>query len=391
MNNLTEIKIELDKFYKEYRNNKNTLNKSKETIVAKLIIDINSSKDACYHDVAIELARFSAGVTGLFFDILTKSENIQVIDDILKELLATDTDAKLSQYYVSKYASAIISIMKNCKENALKSSLLPELVCFIARFAVKSDKNKNKFYNLINNTMGGIFKLDYSGFKKNSLQGVWNATNIIYPDLSKAKYESFIMEWSKKYGFTETVKTEDKKVTPKENTNNNTLKRSSEHEAIVAVVTELISPISKAVDSIQGEISKSREIGIENVTLKTKIKNLECQLAEQNVRLQDINQSLMSAKSENDNLKNQITALESKNSELDSKLNDAYAINSREFSLGAAKIRSELKKTFTFLYEYWLEYENSDVSEENYESLQVIIKKIFRSLERNGIDFKENN
>lgn len=386
-----EIKAELDKFYQEYRNNKNTLNKTKEASVAKLIIDINSSKDGCYHDIAIELARFSAEVTRRFFDTLTKSENIQVIDNILKELLATDTDAKLSQYYVSKYASAIISIMKNCKENALKSSLLPELVCFIARFAVKSDKNKNKFYNIINNTMGDIFKLDYSGIKRKSLLNVWNAVNSIYPDLSKAKYESFIVEWGKKYGFIEAVRTEDKKVTPKENTNNNTLKRSSEHESIVAVVTELISPISKAVDSIQGEISKSREIGIENFNLKNKIKNLECQLAEQSIQLQNINQSLISVRSENDNLKKQIATLESKNAELDNKLKDAYSINSRESSLEAEKIRFELKKAFKFLYEDWLEYENSDVCEANYESLQAIIKKIFRSLERNGIDFKENN
>ena len=50
----------------------------------------------------------------------------------------------------------------------------------------------------------------------------------------------------------------------------------------------------------------------------------------------------------------------------------------------------DLKKSLMFLYEDWLEYEFSDVSEENYESLQAIIKKMFRVLERNGIDFKEN-
>ena len=60
-------------------------------------------------------------------------------------------------------------------------------------------------------------------------------------------------------------------------------------------------------------------------------------------------------------------------------------------SLEAERIRSELKKAFIYLYEDWLDYEFSDVSEENYESLQAIIKKIFRSLERNGIDFKGSN
>ena len=166
---------------------------------------------------------------------------------------------------------------------------------------------------------------------------------------------------------------------------------SKEQETIITAVIELIIPIVKTINSIRGEISKSREIGIENVTLKAKVENLERQLFEQKAILQDINQSLTSAKSENYTLKKQIIALESRNSELDNKLNNAYAINSRESSLEAEKIRSELKKAFKFLYEDWLDYEFSDVSEENYESLQAIIKKIFRSLERNGISFKENN
>ena len=99
----------------------------------------------------------------------------------------------------------------------------------------------------------------------------------------------------------------------------------------------------------------------------------------------------MASRTENEELRSRVSSLESLNTELDSKLNDAYAINSRESSLEAEKIRSELKKAFAFLYEDWLEYEFSDVSEDNYESLQAIIKKIFRSLERNGIDFKGNN
>lgn len=164
-----------------------------------------------------------------------------------------------------------------------------------------------------------------------------------------------------------------------------------EQEAIITAFTDMITPVGKAFESIQGEINKSRELGTENIALKSQITDLEAQLSEYRSRLQTANQSLMAAKAENDELKNQLSSLESQNTELDSKLNDAYAINSRESSLEAEKVRSELKKAFSFLYEDWLEYEFSDVSEENYESLQAIIKKIFRSLERNGIDFKGNN
>ena len=164
-----------------------------------------------------------------------------------------------------------------------------------------------------------------------------------------------------------------------------------EQEAIITAFTDMITPVGKTFESIQGEISKSREIGAENVSLKAKVADLERQLSEQRDRFQTVNQSLMASRTENEELKIKVTALESQNAELDSKLNDAYSINSRESSLEAEKVRSELKKAFAFLYEDWLEYEFSDVSEDNYESLQAIIKKIFRSLERNGIDFKGNN
>ena len=162
-------------------------------------------------------------------------------------------------------------------------------------------------------------------------------------------------------------------------------------EAIITAFTGMIMPVSKAFESIQGEITKSHEIGAENTSLKTKMAGLEYKLTEQTASLKAANDSITSLQVEINELKKQISSLESQNSELDSKLNDAYAINSREASLEAEKIRLDLKKAFTFLYEDWLEYETSDVSEENYESLRAIIKKIFRALERNGIDFKGNS
>ena len=164
-----------------------------------------------------------------------------------------------------------------------------------------------------------------------------------------------------------------------------------EQEAIIAAFVDKIKPIGKAVESIQGEINKSRELGIENATLKSKNSELERQLAEMRTRLQENGQLLSSAKVENSNLRQQVATLESKIAELDGKLNDVYSINSRESSLEAERVRAELKKAFSRLYETWLEYEFSDVNEDNYATLQAIINKTFRSLEMNGIDFKGNN
>ena len=510
MDKLTEIKEKLNAIYKEYKDNKSQLNGEKTQTAAKLIVEMTFSENVKPSDVAAELARFSAEIVNVYFESLTKSVTIPlgVLDEVLKELYATDKDPKLSQYYVSKYAFAITSIMKHYKDTALKSVQLPILVAFIAQFSVKSTKNREKFQKLINNTSGGIYLLDYTGIKSNLLTNIWNATKKVFNDLSKAKYESFITEWAVKYGFISSstpekptstdnkvkaegsaaaketppkealaavqppVKTENVNPTPKneepkapiadaaasekeekpatvpesakadmpvekpiavseskkddspaekpaastdEKASNNTsrtdvsekapaqkgsaqilyekLKQDmdKEQKAIITAFTDMITPVGKAFESIQGEINKSRELGIENTNLKAKNKELERQITEMRSRLQENGQSLSSAKAENSDLRQQVASLENKIAELDSKLNDAYSINSRESSLEAEKVRSELKKAFSFLYEDWLEYEFSDVSEDNYQSLQAIIKKIFRSLERNGIDFKGND
>lgn len=488
MDKLTEIKEKLDVINQEYKNNKSQLNGEKTRMAAKLIVEMTFSNEVNPADVALELSRFSADIVNIYFESLTKSAAIplETLDEVLKEFLLCDKDVKKSQYYVQKFVFAITSIMKNYKDMALNSKQLPQLTVFIARFAVKSDMHRKKFQTLITNTMGRIFMLNYSNVKKKSLINIWNATNNIFPDLSKANYVTIISEWGKKYGFIEdstskalvkqdtSVKIEEvivaneatagstqsdqkqeaitsnkpetnsagKASTPSDDkredktpaasnvdnlstaekpaekgeesikndnasapTPDKTRPKSTgqvlyerikkdmdkEQEAIITAFTDMITPVGKAFESIQGEISKSREIGAENVSLKAKIADLERQLSKQRDRFQTVNQSLMASRTENEELKIKVAFLESQNSELDSKLNDAYAINSRESSLEAEKIRSELKKSFAFLYEDWLEYEFSDVNEDNYESLQAIIKKIFRSLERNGIDFKGNN
>ena len=422
MDNFNEIKLQLDNYYQEYKNNKNSLNVAGTKAVAKLIADMALSENGSFRSSATELARFPADVTKEFFNTVTRANavSMQTLDEILRELQATNKEARLSQYYVLKYIFAVTLIMKYCKEQACNSDVLPQLVVFTAQFAVKSDKNKNNFYNLINNTSGGIFKLNYSNMNKDSLMNIWNALNAVYPDLSNSTYSSQISEWAEKYGFlsNETEKNDslspaneekseneissdnDNKTAESENSAEIMAKKlyscirrdmAKEQNVIITAFADMISPLSKALESVQGEISKSRALGAENVTLNTKNVDLERQLNEMKLKLQNTNQSLIIAETENEELKKQVSVLENQNIYLDSKLNEAYSINSRESSLEAEKIRSDLKKAFAFLYEDWLEYESSDVTQDNYESLQAIIKKIFRSLERNGINFKEND
>lgn len=510
MDNITEINKKLNALYDEYIKKGNNLSDGKTNEVVLLLARMTGDPNCSTKTIAEQLSRFSAKICQMYFDTLTKTTkpSILVIDDLLRDFLTIANSAKQPQHYVKRFADTIVPIIKNYKDAVFESKVISSLVSFIARFAVNSRNSKEVFQNTVNKTNGAIYLLDYSNVNSKSMKNIWNVTNDVFHDLSKAKYESFITEWAIKYGFItpskseEPVPTDNKvkieesvvaKETPKEeasvavqppvktesvtpttkkeepktpitntavsekgdkptnvpesakddtpvekpkavpeskkadapaekpvasadekastNTSEATIsekapaKKSSvqvlyerlkrdmdkEQEAIITAFTDMITPVGKAFESIQGEISKSREIGAENVSLKAKVADLERQLSEQRDRFQTVNQSLMASRTENEELKIKVTALESQNAELDSKLNDAYAINSRESSLEAEKIRSELKKAFAFLYEDWLEYEFSDVSEDNYESLQAIIKKIFRSLERNGIDFKGNN
>ncbi len=439
MDTLTEIKEKLDELYKEYKQNKSQLSGEKTKEAAKLLFELTFSKPAAFSEVAFQLSRFSADVTNVYFDKITKDKNVSIdlLDEIIKEFLQIDKNTNKAQYYVQKFVFTITSIIKNCNEKASELTRLPQLVVFIAEFALKSEKSKNKFHTLINNTKGQIFMLDYAGIKKTSLSDIWRAANAVFPDMTKTEYESLIIEWGKKYGFVKesSIQTthEDKKTPIKKDKSikaqaitedkevsinkaaeaseknisaapvfdNETfskelycsLKRdmAKDKHDIIAAFTNIIAPIEKTFEAVQKEINKCHEIGAENVSLKERVKDLERDLSEQHSKLQNVSNSLITANTENEKLKEQINILENQNAELDKKLTDAYSINSRESSLEAERIRSSLQKAAIFLYEDWIEYEDSDVSEDNYKSLQAIIKKIFRSFERNGIDFKGNN
>ena len=506
MDNINEIKAELDRFYKIYKKNKSSLNVTQTNDVVHLLKKLSQNGDA--KDVAERLVVFSERVCSQYFDELTSGSivPIEIVESIINNFIAVNNDTSKERFYVKKYATMVIKVINNYTNTSYESKTLAKLIALVAFIGLKSDENKTQFLRIIQETKGAVYLVDYTSLKERSLSIVNKMTEDLLHSENLKAYSSLISDWSIKYGFAEntpdneitdnkvqieesviatnTPKVEtdvveqspvdaerdstalDKKEPEATDTNSaarekeekqttesvsakddspaeksgtvpeskkadslaekpvaNTDEKAStntseavaskkapaqkssvqvlyerlkrdmdkEQEAIITAFTDMITPVGKAFESIQGEISKSREIGAENVSLKAKVADLERQLSEQRDRFQTVNQSLMASRTENEELKIKVAALESQNAELDSKLNDAYAINSRESSLEAEKIRSELKKAFAFLYEDWLEYEFSDVSEDNYESLQAIIKKIFRSLERNGIDFKGNN
>lgn len=421
MADLNEIKKRLDILYDRYKKNKSQLNKTETKEVVDLMVKISSYSDISL--IANEMSRFSADVCRLYFSFFTKftktGQSIEITDEVIEAFAATDTDKNKSQHYIQKYVFIITEVIKNCGKAALVSKQLPKLVNRIARSAVSSEKQRKKFQTLVNSSNGVIYLLDFSETDKNNLKNIWNVTTKLYSDLSKAKYEDYIKEWAEKYGFIDSkltepenqtavteacnIKTKEEIITEEvdsiaENTvtedcissavqklyEDINMKITIESESLKSAVNEAVSPLQETMDNFRKELYRVSELAIVNICLQNKITELEQQLKEASQRIYADSDSKAVIEAEKNILKEKVR-------ELDEKLKEAYSINSRESSLEAERIKNDIFKSLTLCYEDWLEYEASDYSEENYESLKAIIKRIFRAVEKNGINLKGNN
>lgn len=400
MGNLTNISKRLDELYNEQKGSKSQLSGVKTKEAAKLLTDMSLEKEASASAVAGHISKFSADVSAVYFDCAARSGNIPMdrLDDILRELLIlTGKDTARSLSYATKLSSAVTSFIRSCQDMAGCPVHLSETAAVISHIASRSDKGRNYFKKLIENTSGKIYALDYSKVGKGLLADMWNVTNAVYPDLSGSPYEQSITCWGREYGFinAQGAKGEDGKKCglPSGAGHSETMaddicgriKNDMEvrEKEIISVITQSLLPLEMAVSLFEKEAGRSRELSVENARLRQQADEAGKRISELERRLQEADNALKAMSEERD-------SLAKKNEELDSKLKDAYSINSREASLEAQKIRAALAREFGFLHEDWLEYEKADLSEENYESLQVILKKAFRAIEKNGINFKEN-
>ena len=71
MNDINEIKKQLDEFYKDYIDHKNNLSKEKTGKVVHFLLMMTHNKEAKEIDIAKELSRFSYWVCCRYFENLT--------------------------------------------------------------------------------------------------------------------------------------------------------------------------------------------------------------------------------------------------------------------------------------------------------------------------------
>ena len=64
-------------------------------------------------------------------------------------------------------------------------------------------------------------------------------------------------------------------------------------------------------------------------------------------------------------------------------------MNSRDNEQAVLVMKNSLKTSLQLCYETWLSCADEEFEEETFETLRVVMKRIFKELERNGIMFEE--
>ena len=432
MENKVEIKEKLEELYHKYKNNKNKLNKEQTVNAAILLKELAVSEETTY--AAKQLARFTEGVSREFFSVLTadgsvSDEVVYEMLDLIIEVYQKENNQQNKNNMLGKFLAAAESILKNNREIACSSTQLPIMISLAAQAAFSLDTLMNKFRAFVVNSEGGLYLLDYSGVSEYAIGNIWSITNKIYPDILRSKYLALITQWAEKNHIdipnadssakmekkeqkapmlTKSEKKEDSALSQKtisasekniDNKEDKCIAFPGNMPEVIArkTIEDVISAVNTSADSVIKSVAEmlakandDREKAAECDRLRSRFSEAEKKITEQDSLIAELREKNSASVSKCEGAIKKAKELEAKNAELEEKLKEAYSINSREESLEAEKIRSELKKAFIYLYEDWLEYEFSDVSEDNFASLQAIIKKMFRTLERNGIDFKEN-
>jgi len=451
MNDINEIKKQLDDIYTEFRSKNNPkLSMTKVNTIVQLLLAMSRTNNATENDVAKELSRFTSLVCCRYFEALSKSTstNVEIIDSVITELLKINTDKAQFANYAKKYSMTTVNLFNNSNTNIFKSKGISKFVIFIVK-NTKTDFQKKEFEELIEKTDGNIYRVDYSEYNHSALFDLYQLTKSIYPDLNNCKYHNEISEWATKYDFSmnshenkivenntvvksstvektvnsnEAVETrtqasiENTKINDAELSSDDKTDKSSnttrDDKSSCDKETGENSPVAVKLDNsevlslVSGEGKKTRElISKELISLQNTVNSFKAELsrsmeiANTNAMLQrkieKLESDLETVKQVNaaqraslEQITKEKSEIEEKASEFEEQLRKAFDLNNRETENKADKVKFDILNSVKLSYENWTEYESAECSEDNYESLKAIIKAIFRGLERNGINVK---
>ena len=152
--------------------------------------------------------------------------------------------------------------------------------------------------------------------------------------------------------------------------------------AVKSISDEECGVLLKAISGLRDNITEANRLHRENADLKVRVSELETKLSTVNGELAETTEHLTAAKSE-------LNDLREKSAQQAQQIEYLSVMNKREDEQAVLTLKNNLVGALRLYYEDWQEYFNSECTENNYQSLLIILKKIFKSLERNGILFEE--
>ncbi|MDD6085393.1 MAG: hypothetical protein PUB76_05405 [Oscillospiraceae bacterium] len=397
---INEMKEQLDSIYiNGYKNRNNKISKEDCNKACDILIEISKNDDYSFSLVTDELARFPRSLSESFFEMYAKqhSDDVKKVDEAILAFTKTDNDSSRSHNYTFKYISLLSGILKDCKETLYASDMMPQLV-------IKVSNANSNFENLVKKTKGNIYKLNYDDYKEKT-KNLWYKTKETLKKNLPEECVSKITDWAKKYGYD----LPEKKV---ENVSENKLKESNNNKTVnivnqvaktipvdknnsdsvikelhletnktIEAVTKNADSLKSAIFSLKKDFDKILELTKINTLLNEKILQLENEIKETKKLCTESEEKYEKLKKEKD-------ALSNENLELNKQLKEVIELNKRESSLEAERLKHNISKSLELSYENWCDYVDAECSDDNYESLKAILKSIFRTLERNNIDFK---
>ena len=151
---------------------------------------------------------------------------------------------------------------------------------------------------------------------------------------------------------------------------------------IISAVRSAITPLESLIIQLKDDTKRAANNSAVIESLRNQVSTLESKVEELNTIISNKNKELEAKNME-------ITENNVKIEELKDKLGNAYSMVEHVNSQDTAKLKAELSQDLHFSYDMWSEYKDAECSEDNFESLKIIIDELFRKIERKGINVKE--
>lgn len=428
MPSVEDIKIQLDNYYKKVIGLKSVSAEDIKNVVKNIDELLMCQDNASL--VANELFRFPKSIFVRFFKDLRKTGNeTPRVTELFRSLSQSNKWKDGRQ--LAKLKDSLIELYgKKCNIEGISMLTITFLKRLWFDGKISLNEKINKLSSFIHNAKGYIYEIDYSGSDKSDLELIRDITlRVSGNELTNLEYYPKIKIWFEKYGFDlldskkvsdniekmTSIPQKQEKAAPKqeivalpqskikvcssdktdmqsdENRNHrgNDDQGSLDMSGAISEITQVVKNISDqkcrvildSISALRNNITEGNRIHQENGELKAKVVRLETEIASKTNELVKTTELLSF-------VRNELNECHEKLANKTEQIEYLSSMNSRDNEQAVLSLKNNLSAPLRLCYEDWQEFSEAECTDDNYQSLLIILKKIFKTLEKNGIVFE---